>query len=197
MKHERLGKTYIALRQAIAVEADTMSASVDSEALAIRVRDGLVAFRSQFEKWLPLAIELHSRFEVLKQEKTHQTILGCSTWAQFCVNVLDYSERHMRRLMEGANPAVKYRNKTATIKKTVALPTSTVAVPLARNCQWTDNEYVRSCVGFVESTLRPLESDPQRFHRVAVAIAREIAGDMLGDEESDDRGLVEHAEVGR
>jgi hypothetical protein len=197
MKHERLGKTYTAPRQAIAVEADIVSASVDSETLAVMVRNGLAAFRPQFEKWLPLAIELHSRFEVLKQEKTHQTILGCATWAQFCVNVLDYSERHMRRLMEGANPAEKYRNKTATIKKTVALPTSAIAVPLARDCQWTDNEYVRSCVGFVESTLRPLEVDPQRFHRVAVAIAREIAGDMFGDEGGDDSGLVEQAEVGR
>jgi hypothetical protein len=38
-------------------------------------------------------------------------------------------------------------------------------------------------VDFIESTLRPLESDPQRFHRVSVAIANEILGD-LGSEGS-------------
>jgi hypothetical protein len=177
----RLGKTCTALRQAIAVEAAKMSASVDSETLAVMVRDGLAAFRPHVEKWLSLAIELHSRFEVLKQEKAHQTILGCATWAQFCVNVLDYSERHMRRMMESANPAAKYRNKTATIKKMVALPTSAIAVPLARDCLWTDNEYIRTIVDFAESTLEPLESDPQRHHRVAVIAARKIAGDFLDE----------------
>jgi hypothetical protein len=184
-------------RRAIAVEADISAASLGSETLAVMVRDGLAAFRPQVEKWLSLVIELHSRFEVLKHEKAHQTIHGCATWGQFCEKVLRYSERHVRRLMEGTNPAAKYRNKTATIKKTAALPTSTVAVPLARNCQWTDNEYIRTCVDFVGSTLEPLESDPQRFHRVAVCIARKIAGDFLDDEGSDDSGLVEQAEVGR
>jgi hypothetical protein len=189
MKHQRLSKTYTA-PQVIAVEADKMSASVDSETLAVMVRDGLATFRRRFEKWLPLAIELHSRFEVLKRENAHQTILGCATWGQFCEEVLDYSERHMRRLMEGANPAAKYRNKTAAITKMVALPTSAIAVPLARDCQWTDNEYIRTIVDFAESTLEPLESDPQRHHRVAVKAARKIARDFLDDEGSDS-GLVE------
>jgi hypothetical protein len=179
MKQERLGKTYTAPRQGIAVEADISAASVDSETLAVMVRDGLAAFRPRVEKWLSLAIELRARFEALKKG---ERIMGHHIWSQFCVNVLDYSERHMRRLMEGTNPAAKYRNKTATIKKMVALPTSAIAVPLARDCHWTDNEYIRTIVDFAESTLEPLESDPQRHHRVAVIAARKIAGDFLDEQ---------------
>jgi hypothetical protein len=55
-----------------------------------------------------------------------------------------------------------------------SLPTITSV----RSADWTDDEYVKTCVRFVESTLKPLESDPQRFHRVARAIVAEILGDM-------------------
>jgi hypothetical protein len=67
--------------------------------------------------------------------------------------------------------------ETTLPKLTQSLPT----MPLARNADWTDNEYITTCVRFIESTLRQLESDPQRFHRVAVAIAAEIVGEMEND----------------
>jgi len=51
-------------------------------------------------------------------------------------------------------------------------------LPLADTADWTDNEYVRTCVQFVESALKPLESDPQRCVRVANAVAKEILGEM-------------------
>jgi hypothetical protein len=166
------------------IKADIRAASLDSETLAEMVRDGLAEFRPKLEKWLPLAIELHSRFETLKAEKPGTTILRCSTWAQFCTEILNYSNRHMRRLMEGTNPAVKYRNKGQRRGGTKPLASSIPAAQLERNTDWTDDDYVKTCVRLVESTLRPLESDPPRFHRVALAIAREIAGDFLNDAES-------------
>lgn len=167
------------------IKADIRATSLDSETLAAMVRDGLAEFRPKLEKWLPLAVELHSRFEALKKEKTRTSILGCSSWAQFCTEVLHYSDRHMRRLMEGTNPAVKYRNKGDHRKKTKVFAPTAVTTPLMRNADWTDDDYVKTCVRLVESTLRPLESDPPRFHRVAVAIAQEIAGDFLINNELD------------
>jgi hypothetical protein len=64
-------------------------------------------------------------------------------------------------------------------------------IPTTDTADWTDNIYVKTCVDFIESTLRPLESDPQRFHRVAVAIAEEILGSM-GNEHSTD---VQHSDL--
>lgn len=46
----------------------------------------------------------------------------------------------------------------------------------------TDNEYIKTCVRFVATTLKPLESDPQRFVRLAEAIAAEILRDMRDDD---------------
>ncbi len=54
-------------------------------------------------------------------------------------------------------------------------------IPTTDTADWTDNLYIKTCVDFFESTLRPLECNPQRFYRVAVAIAQEILGDMQNE----------------
>jgi hypothetical protein len=53
-------------------------------------------------------------------------------------------------------------------------------MPSALTADSTDNEFIKTCVRLIESTLRPLESDPQRFHRIAMAIASEILGEVGG-----------------
>jgi hypothetical protein len=91
-------------------------------------------------------------------------------------------------LVEGtkvvAPPAVN--NDSSREEGQIPLPQLTKklpTIPTTDTADWSDNAYVKTCVGFIESTLRPLESDPHRFHRVAVAIANEILGD-LGSEDS-------------
>jgi hypothetical protein len=55
--------------------------------------------------------------------------------------------------------------------------------PSATNTRdWTDNDYIQACIHFFLSTLRPLESDPQRFKRVAELVAQEIVGDLGSDD---------------
>lgn len=167
-----------------------MAASLADEQLAIRVRDGLAAFRPRYEEWRPFAIELHARFEARKKAGSGTEILGCRTWKQFCEEVLHYSARHVRRLMEGENPAGKYRNQTPRNVKTVpsqpsAFAESTFAGTVPPSVEWSDSKIIRTCVRFVQSVLKPLERlDPQRFHRLAVAIAKEIAGDFVQDDVS-------------
>jgi hypothetical protein len=58
-----------------------------------------------------------------------------------------------------------------------SLPTT----PPTDFADWTDNQFIKTCVEFIETTLRPLECDPQRFYRVAVAIAQEILDDAGSD----------------
>jgi len=79
--------------------------------------------------------------------------------------VLTPSDANTERNHSDENPRLPKLKQT--------LPT----VPSASNADWTDNEYIKTCVRFIESTLRPLESDPQRFHRVALAIAQDIVGE--------------------
>jgi integrase len=66
--------------------------------------------------------------------------------------------------------------KEETLQAAIAL------APSASSTEWTDDEYIQRCVRFVGSTLRPLEYESQRFRRVAVAIAQEIASDLLAAE---------------
>jgi hypothetical protein len=62
-------------------------------------------------------------------------------------------------------------------KLSQSLPTTTPT----DTADWTDNQYIKKCVEFIETTIRPLECDPQRFYRVAAAIAQEILDDLEGD----------------
>ena len=48
--------------------------------------------------------------------------------------------------------------------------------PPTDTTNWTDNAYIKACVGFISSRLQPLESDPKRFATVTTAIAQEILG---------------------
>jgi hypothetical protein len=36
-----------------------------------------------------------------------EKVMGCSTWGEYCKNVLHYSESHIRNLIAGRNPATK------------------------------------------------------------------------------------------
>jgi hypothetical protein len=149
--------------------------SMDDESLAGEFKRRYDIIGKRLMELRPICVELRNRFFKLPKGGS---IMGCKTWTGFCEQHLKYSGRHVRRLIEGDNPATdKHRPKNETDslpKPSQSLPD----MPPAHNADWTDNEYIKICVRFVGSTLRPLESDPQRFHHVAVAIAQEIAGDL-------------------
>jgi len=57
---------------------------------------------------------------------TSENIMGCSTWGEYCRNVLGYSEQHIRRLIAGRNPATKIfdgsKGRTPLITENVIAP---------------------------------------------------------------------------
>lgn len=59
------------------------------------------------------------------------------------------------------------------------------AVKLAlRSADWSDDQYIKAGVDEVRSLLQPLkQSEPERSHRIAIEIAKQIVGDFLVDEE--------------
>jgi hypothetical protein len=170
------------------VKADKMSASLTDEQLAAKVRDGFAALRPQLEEWLPLAIELRSRFETLKKERVRKTILGCRSWEQFCEKRLGYTDRHVRRLMEGSNPAAKYQSKTKRHSGRKRFAASSDAASAQEEADWSDRDFITKSVRDVTSNLRPLESDPPRHERVARAIAKEIVDAFMDDDDDADSG---------
>jgi hypothetical protein len=158
-------------------EPDKMSGAPErlhDEALAKEFLQQYGVIGRGIEELRPLYAELRRRFFKRTQLNSAGTIMGCKTWTEFCQTHLKYSDRHVRRLIEGDNPATKKQGLKA---ETVALPKPTQSLPAnppPDTANWTDNTYVRRCIDFIVSTLRPLESDPQRFSKVALDITNEI-----------------------
>jgi hypothetical protein len=163
------------------VKAEKISASLDNEKLAVRFINCFASLRTELQQWLPLAIELRSRFETLRRKRKGDMILGCRTWEQFCQEKLGYSDRHVRWLMHGANPATQiYGNKKQPGKTKRGQSASSAAGE-----DLTDEQYVEKGVRAVNLTLRPLESNPPRFTRVGLKIVAQLREDFAVDTDGD------------
>jgi len=159
-----------------------------------------------------LAKEMKRKFSLLDRKKqvngTYKTIRGFTSFEKWFTHatgksvrmayyVLETEEqKHKRNTDRRANASegvaqTEMEEETPPPKPKQPLPT----VPSARNAEWTDDEYIATCVRFIESTLRPLESDPQRFVRVATAIAQEILGETGNTHDDTVQGESELAGV--
>jgi hypothetical protein len=54
---------------------------------------------------VPLLVQVRQDFY---DKKTDELIFGCRTWEDYCQSVLQYSKRHINRLIQGQNPATKF-----------------------------------------------------------------------------------------
>jgi len=80
----------------------------------------------------PMIAKMRQIFEeVRKLNDDRITVASCSTWTQYCENVLHRSDRCIRKLLAGDNPGIKYANKTAPLhgKSTGSLSYVTSAHP--------------------------------------------------------------------
>lgn len=141
-----------------------------------------------------LVKEMKRKFKLLDRKKqvdsTYKKIRGFTSFDKWFTSFTGKSRRLAYYLLEteekknerntsrrtnaGKSTAqAKMDDKSPQPKLTQSLPMS----PPEDTNNWSDNQYIEKCVQFIESTLRPLESDPQRFHRVATAIAEEVFGE--------------------
>ncbi len=91
-------------------EPDKMSGSLramDDEVLASEFKRRYDAVGKRLKELRPLCVELRKRFFNLSRVDDGGTIMGCKTWTEFCEKHLKYSDRHVRRLIEGENPATE------------------------------------------------------------------------------------------
>lgn len=118
----------------------------------------------------PLFIEVEERYKRSVHIK-HKPFLGKYTsWDVFCTEVLNFSGRHVRRIIAG--------EATPTLKEPGAAGAQTKKNKLKEATVYTDFDFIRKAHDFLKNLLRPLEHDPQRYNKVARAIAEEILGDL-------------------
>src|SRR5271155_10325 len=85
---------------ALAVEGDIMSSSPSGrEERAQKLANLFIG------EMVPLLIQVRQDFV---DKPDDEIVFNCRTWGQYCSTVLRYSERHIRRLIQGQNPAAKH-----------------------------------------------------------------------------------------
>jgi hypothetical protein len=129
----------------------------------------------------PLVAQLRERFMELKPD---EKIAGCSTWTEYCKRVLGRTDRRVRQILEGANPASqkhspKYlqaktentppepaRSISVNVQK-VPFEPKTVKLPAARAADWTLEMVVEKSFIFVCSVFEKAKL-PEEDHNKAV-----------------------------
>jgi|SRR5208337_2755895 len=171
------------------LEADAQ-AFVDGYQVAKAINDEVNVLHRKFKD---LVEELRPVFERVRDGFAHlkkgETVMGERTgpaWANKYLGVtydwlcrcLNPPKAGTLLLTDGTKVVAPMPAKpSGSVEEETPLPDMTQTLPTADAANWTDNAYIQTCLCFFESTLRPLESDPQRFHRIAKTIAQEILGE--------------------
>jgi hypothetical protein len=147
---------------------------VAREKLAAKVEKLAVeAFRMYEQSWKklselrPLIAQLRELFMKLK---AGEQIAGCTTWTAYCQKVLHRTDRRIRQILKGANPASeKHSPKSLQAKNDTDMqpePT-TVKVPQVHNADWTPEMVVETSFTYVYSVFQKAQL-PEEDHNKAV-----------------------------
>lgn len=144
------------------------------EELADKVEKLAVEAFSAYEQSLkklselrPMIAQLRGLFLTLKKS---EKIAGCRTWTQYCERVLHRTDRRIRQILNGANPAsAKHSRKALQADKDMsALPEpKTVKVPEAHNAEWTRDLVIETSFDYVYSVFQKAKL-PHEDHNYAV-----------------------------
>jgi hypothetical protein len=108
--------------------------------------------------------------ELFMRLKHGEKIAGCRTWTEFCARVLHRTDRRLRQILKGANPASeKHSRKTLRANNGMsALPEpKTTEVPEPHNAEWTPELVVETSFDFVYSVFQKAKL-PHEDHKQAV-----------------------------
>jgi hypothetical protein len=121
----------------------------------------------------PYLIEIHTRFIV---KKAHgKPLLGYTDWDKFCHDILNYTGRHVRRIISGEG----FPKKRKRMLKAAPGPSEDSAdFPLKGSAVWTNHDFIHRCAQSIKQILKPLESDPDRYAKVAKLVAEEITAGL-------------------
>jgi hypothetical protein len=102
----------------------------------------------------PMITELRQHFMKLK---SGERIAGCETWTQFCEKVLHRSDRRIRQVLAGTNPASEKHSRKSlpAPKDPKALPERKAAeMPEIQGSAWTAELVVDTSFNFVYSVFQ-------------------------------------------
>jgi hypothetical protein len=136
----------------------------------------------------PMITELRQHFMKLKPG---ETIAGVGTWTAYCQTILRRSDRRVRQIMEGANPASEKhaRKSLPAPKETKAL--KTVKLPKIQVPEWTSESVVDTSFSIVNAVLQEAKlSDGDRKRAIEQLIDR-LKEVVLGNLPLESKGPVQ------
>jgi hypothetical protein len=142
--------------------------SVQREKLANKVEKLVEEVFNMYDSSLKKLSELRPMIGQLRQQfmelKQGETIARCRTWTQFCQKVLHRTDRRIRQILKGTNPATeKHSRKSLPAPKdndALSQP-MTVEMPEAQSSEWTPELVVDTSFSFVRSVFQKANLSPE------------------------------------
>jgi hypothetical protein len=166
------------------------------ETLAVEAFRLLEQSGKKLRELRPLIAELREMFMKLKPG---DKIAGCSTWTAYCKQILHRTDRRIRQILEGANPASEKHGPKSLQAKVESTPPEpprlghvnvvdippepkTVKMPEARNGEWTREMVVNSSFAYVSSVFEkaklPDEEHNKAMDQLIERLRQEVALDI-------------------
>jgi hypothetical protein len=117
-----------------------------------------------------LITELRQHFMKLK---LGETIAGCRTWTEYCAKVLRRSDRRVRQIMGGANPASEKHSRKSLPAPTEPKALKTVKMPKIQVSEWSAESVADTSFSFVNAVFQEAKlSDEDRKKAIEQLIDR-------------------------
>jgi hypothetical protein len=162
------------------VEREKLAQEV--EKLALEAFGGYEQSLKKLTELRPMIAQLR---EVFMKLKPSETVAGCRTWTEYCERVLHRSDRRIRQILKGANPASEKHSRKSSLAQNDldALPEpKTVEVPEPSNAEWTLESVVEMSFEFVYSVFQKARLSDEEHNQAVTQLIDRLRHDvLLGD----------------
>ena len=139
----------------------------------------------------PMIAQLRMQFMKLKRG---ETIARCGTWTQYCQKVLHRTDRRIRQILKGTNPASKKhsRKPLPDSKDRTTLPQPvTVEISEAESSGWTPELVVDTSFNFVYSVFQKANLSHEGQNTAVEQLVNRLREVVLGNSPLKAKGAIQ------
>jgi hypothetical protein len=129
----------------------------------------------------PMIAQLRQQFMVLGKG---ETIARCRTWTEYCKKVLHRTDRRIRQILKGTNPASQKHSRKSlpAPKDSEALPQPMrVEMPEIQGSEWTPESVVETSFNFVYSVFQTANLSHEDQNKAVEQLIGRLEGVVLGN----------------
>ena len=145
---------------------------------ALDIYDGSL---KKLRELTPMIAQLRQQFMKLKPG---EAIARCRTWTEYCEQVLHRTDRRIRQVLAGTNPASEKHSRKSlpASQDSEALPQPmTVEMPEAQGSEWTPESVVDTSFNFVYSVFKTANLSHEDQHKAVEQLIGRLKEVVLGN----------------